>query len=110
MKNSLIVFLVFVMAGCSWPDDDSASTAIGGSGSGNGGQMGNLPGSVQYGEPCAGDVDCASSVCISLPDGRSLCSVECDSDESCPDDDECVPGDGPMGPTNYCVPGRFFES
>lgn len=30
------------------------------------------------GAPCSADGDCASEVCIALPDGRRLCSLECD--------------------------------
>ena len=55
------------------------------------------PGETQTGEPCESHMQCVSQICLSIGDGESVCSIECNSQTDCPAGLGCSGG--------YCVPG-----
>lgn len=72
---------------------------------GNGGSAGSggTPPVTDFGEPCQGDGECDSGVCIEGPDGN-ICTKPCA--EECPEDWRCGEIPGSSDPSGYCIP-RF---
>ena len=60
-----------------------------------------------FGEPCEVDSQCASGLCLVMPD-RSICTQPCPPD--CPEGFACAPAMIPTSPsTDTCAPADFCE-
>ena len=107
---------LFTGEGC---EDTSADTAedtgtadttadTDGSGEADGsGEPDTTPTGAAFGESCEVDAQCASGLCLVMPD-RSICTQPCVAD--CPEGFACAPGMLPTAPsTDTCAPAEFCE-
>ena len=61
------------------------------------------PGPGAIGDRCHQPFDCASGVCLPMPDGAFVCSVACGLDADCPEDTACTDLGHPQF-AGLCVP------
>ncbi|NQW61261.1 MAG: hypothetical protein HQ461_00395 [Deltaproteobacteria bacterium] len=94
----------------SGADTSTEDTAVDPDGSGEtdgSGDSDTSLGGAAFGEPCEVDSQCASGLCLVLPDG-SICTQACVTD--CPEGFACAPAMIPTAPaTDTCAPSDFCE-
>ncbi len=87
--------------------DDTAVDPDGSSEADGSGEPDTTPTGAAFGETCEVDSQCASGLCLVMPD-RSICTQPCVTD--CPADFACAPAMIPTSPSNdTCAPADFCQ-
>ena len=87
--------------------DDTAVDPDGSSEADGSGEPDTTPTGAAFGETCEVDSQCASGLCLVMPD-RSICTQPCVTD--CPADFACAPAMIPTSPsTDTCAPADFCQ-